>query len=40
MLSSEDEQKISELESKLVILISGGYVGNPRRKWEEGFPAK
>jgi len=33
MLSSEDEQKISELERKLMILISGGYVGRPRRKW-------
>jgi hypothetical protein len=33
MLSSEDEQKISELERKLMTLISGGYVGSPRRKW-------
>ena len=33
MLSPEDDQKISELEHKLLILISGGYVGRPRRKW-------
>jgi len=33
ILSSEDEQKISELERKLMTLISGGYVGSPRRKW-------
>jgi hypothetical protein len=40
MLSSEDEEKISELERKLVILMSGGYVGRPRRKWAEDSPAE
>jgi hypothetical protein len=35
MLSPEDEEKISELERKLAILISGGYLGHPRRKWAE-----
>ena len=36
LLSREDEEKISELERRLAILISGGYVGRPRRKWAEG----
>lgn len=35
LLSSEDQQRISDLEQKLEILISGGYVGQPRRKWAE-----
>jgi len=38
MLSPEDEQKITELERKLATLISGGYVGRPRRKWTEDRP--
>jgi hypothetical protein len=41
MLSPEDEEKISELERKLVILISGGYVGRPRRRWvEDSLPER
>lgn len=36
LLSSEDEARISELEKKLETLISGGYVGQPRRRrWVE-----
>jgi hypothetical protein len=33
LLSPEDEHTISELEHKLSVLVSGGYVGRPRRKW-------
>ena len=33
LLSPEDERAISELERKLEALISGDYVGEPRRKW-------
>jgi hypothetical protein len=39
MLSPEEEERISELERKLAILSSGGYVGRPRRKWREDLPA-
>ena len=35
LLSEEDEQTISELQRKLSLLISGGHVGVPRRKWME-----
>ena len=34
-LSPEDEQTISELERKLSVLVSGGYVGRPKRRWTE-----
>lgn len=33
LLSAEDERTIGELEHGLEILISGDYVGKPRRKW-------
>ena len=33
LLSNEEEQAITELEKKLEILSSGGFVGQPRRKW-------
>lgn len=34
LLSAEEERKITELEKKLEILVSGGYVGQPKRKWQ------
>lgn len=33
LLSDQEEQTIVELEKKLQILSSGGFVGQPRRKW-------
>jgi hypothetical protein len=38
LLSLEDSQRIAELEQKLSILASGGYVGRPRRKWTLDSP--
>jgi len=32
LLSSEDERTISKLENDLQVLVSGGYIGHPRRK--------
>jgi hypothetical protein len=36
LLTDEEKRRISELEQKLQILVSGGFVGQPRRKWVEG----
>jgi hypothetical protein len=33
MLTDEEKQRVSELERKLEILVSGGFVGQPRRRW-------
>jgi hypothetical protein len=33
LLTDEEKRRISELEQKLQILVSGGFVGQPRRKW-------
>ena len=36
LLSAEEDQTITELERKLETLISGGYVGKPRRQmWKD-----
>jgi len=35
LLSEEDEQTISELQRKLSLLIAGGHVGVPRRRWTD-----
>jgi len=35
LLSADDQKRISDLEKKLQVLILGGYVGEPRRKWTE-----
>jgi hypothetical protein len=40
LLSPEDSRKITELEEKLNTLASGGYVGQPRRKWIEDTSAQ
>jgi hypothetical protein len=33
LLTDEEARRISELERKLEILVSGGFVGQPRRRW-------
>ena len=33
LLTDEEKRRMSELEQKLQILVSGGFVGQPRRKW-------
>ncbi len=35
LLSADDQKRVSDLEKKLQVLILGGYVGEPRRKWTE-----
>jgi hypothetical protein len=40
LLSPEDSRKIVELEEKLSTLVSGGYVGRPRRRWRQDSLAK
>jgi hypothetical protein len=34
LLTDEEKRKVSDLEQKLQILTSGGFVGKPRRKWQ------